>query len=215
MKLEDFASEELKNETKQALSDAKDALKNLDVKEEMKATEKYLNTFIKNPIEGIRQSVALGDKNFTMAIVLNLIWIIVRGVRQLVNVIRFSHISFTTIFTEAVASTLGVIVLSATIYFVSKEKKKTIKDLLCIITIARLPIIIFAVIQLLTIISQDVTRILSPFSLMATALSLIFIFFAIKGIENENDDNTLTYFIKSYGLYLIVRFLMSFLNMTI
>lgn len=215
MKLEDLASEEIKNEAKQALSDAKDVIKNLDVKEEMKATENYLKTFVKNPIEGIRQSVVLGDKNFTMAIVLNLIWMIARGLRQLIHVIRFTHVNFATVFTEAVGSSLGVIVLSATIYFVSKSKGKNLKDLLCIITIARIPVILFSVIQLLTIISQDVTRILSPFSLMATALSLIFIFFAIKNVEKESDEVTIKFFVKGYGLYLIVRFLISFLNVTI
>lgn len=212
-------TEQLKNETSATVKDTKEALKNLDVKKEVEATQGFLKDFFKDPVTHVRIATDKPEL-FGMAVFLNIIWIIALLVPVITDVIRWSHHGrnfvqqLWHIVSSVITPTVAIIVLAVLIMAFNKEKKKSLTTLITAVTISQIPSIAASVIGILTILSHEMFRITIRVSGFATALSVILLFFAAKEIYNEDDDSKFFIsFAKLYGAYFIVRFALSFIGL--
>jgi len=214
-------AEELKQGAKDTFNQTKEAIKNMDVKAEAKATQSFVLGFIKNPVEILADEVRTGSTSLNLAIVLNAIWIIAAGIMQFrtfwnLRNNQWSDVGFLSVIQAALAPLIGVVVMSVILFVLNKGAKKSLIDIIKIVTITRIPRIIASVITILNILSNQAWRITSPISSFANAISLILLFFAIKALYNEESDSKmLRNFVIVYGLYVLARFMFSFFNFSI
>jgi len=214
-------AEELKQGAKETFNQTKEAIKNMDVKAEAKATQNFLLNFVKNPIDVLTNEVNTGSTSLNLAIVLNAIWIIAAGIMQFrtfwnVRNNQWSNVGFLSVIQAALAPLIGVLVMSVILLVLNKGTKKSLTDIIKIVTITRIPRIIASVITILNILSNQAWRITAPISSFANAISLILLFFAIKALYNEESNSRMfKNFIIVYGLYVLARFVFSFFNFSI
>ena len=84
-------TEELKNETVGAAKQVRDTIKNVNVKDEAKATKGFIVEMVKNPLEKIKEIANDStNKYFRTAIVLVIIWAVV----ALLGSISFDYFSW-------------------------------------------------------------------------------------------------------------------------
>jgi len=213
---EKYNTEDIKKGAQDAFNETKEVFKNLDVKSEAKATEGFLKDFIKNPLDAVNTSVSGGSKNFTLAVILVAIWIAAAFIIQFVQFVRFNHVGFLSIIQAIVGPALSIIVLSGIVMVFNKDTNKSITDLITIITITRIPIIAVTVLNILSVISIQFFRLTSPVSTFASVISTILLYFAVKKtLGEENDSKFFITFAKIYGLFVVLRFLLTFLEIGI
>ena len=212
-------TEQLKSETSATVKDTKEALKNLDVKKEVEATQGFLKDFLKDPVTHVKKA-ADKPELFGMAVFLNLIWIAALFVPVITNVIRWPHHGrnfieqLWHIVSSVIAPTVGIIVFAVLIMALNKGSKKSLTGLITAVTVARIPSIVASVIAILTILSTEMFRITTRVSSFASVLSIVLLFFATKEIYNENDDSKFfVSFAKLYGVYIVARFILSFIGL--
>lgn len=211
-----YNTEELKQGAKDAFNDTKEALKNIDFKAEAKATEGFLKEFLKNPFNGVIQAVRTKGNDLTLALMLNLIWLLTVGVIQLQNFIRWNHIGFLSVIQAAIAPLVGVIVMAILILAVNKNKNKNLTDVISVVTITRIPRIFAAVISLTTMLSVEAFRITVPITAFASGLSIVLLYVAMREMSTEAEESKLfMIFAKAYALYFVARFALSFVGITI
>lgn len=208
---QNFNTDDLKKGAQEALNDTKKAFKNLDVKNEAKATENFLKDFAKNPLTGVLNAVDNGSKNFTLAIVLMVIWIAAVVVRQLIFTLRFRGVGFLSIFQAALGPIFTVLILAGLVVVFTKGKSLT--DMIAIVTIAKIPTIVGAVLSILPAITITALNLTMPIASYLTHLSVILLFFALRNVfKAPTESKFFMTFVKIYGLYWVANFILSFLG---
>ncbi|MCL2425769.1 MAG: hypothetical protein FWD05_05480 [Oscillospiraceae bacterium] len=214
-------TEQLKSETSATVQETREAIKNLDVKKEAAATQGFMKNFFKDPVTHVKAAPDASHL-FGMAVFLNLVWIVASVIPAIVNAIRWGRWGgnlleqLWSIISSAIAPTLGVIVLALLIMAFNKNNKKSLTALIATVTIAYIPSIITSVLALITLLTAQASRLISPLSSFAYVISIVLIFSATKAIFQENEDNRFFMtFVKIFGIYFIVRFGLSFLGIWI
>lgn len=219
---QDFSvnTEELKNETVDTVKQVKETIKNVNVKEEAKATKGFVMEMIKNPLEKINEIANDSvNKHFKTAIVLVIIW----AVAALLNVISFKYFTW-SYFGETLLSyvktilapVLVVVIMSLIIYVMNKKSKKSLITVLTTIVTVKLPVIAAKVISLLTIISSNVSPITSRISSLCSVISTVLLYFAIRDLYGEDDEKVvLKNFVIIESIYLVASLIISFLGIYI
>lgn len=195
-------TEKIIKETSNTINEVKDQVKGSFKKDELKNSAKETTNFIagmfKNPIEELKNIA--GDKtnkNFKYAVILTIIWILAAVILR----ISYSSLSWNVlkyllpIIQVAVAPILAILVLSVTIFVLNKNNDKNLINTMTVVTAAKLPIVLAAVVRLLEIISTKVRIVTSPFSSLCAVISTILVYFGAKFILGEEDDKT---FVKKF-----------------
>jgi hypothetical protein len=212
-------AEELKNETQEAINQVKENLKNVDVKEEAKATKGFVVEMLKNPLDKISE-IANDKENrfFKTAIVLAIVWTIVEMISGLdilfneygeffENIMGFLKISLRPI--------ISILAMSLVMFWLNKKEKKSLATYITTITTAKLPIIAADLISLLTMIDYSVSKITGKVYTFANLISTVLIFFAIKLLSNESDDKkAFRKFVIVEAVWIGVYFVISFLGIS-
>lgn len=213
-------TEELKNETVDTVKQVKETMKNVNVKEEAKATKGFVMEMVKNPLEKIKEIANDStNKYFKTALVLVIIWMIA----VLIDNLTFTSISFSyflkTIlrYVKLILSpVLTVVVMSLIIFVMNKKSKKSLVTVLTTITTVKLPIIIARIIVLLTIISRNIATITSRISSLCSVISTLFLYFAIRELHGEeNEKETFKNFVVIEAIYLVISLVISYLGIYI
>lgn len=215
-----YNTEELKSGAKDTLDETKEVLKNLDVKTEAKATENFLKEFIKQPLDAVLQVANSGKKHLSLALVLVLISTAAAIIQRISQIFSWNlRWTFSNIFSiprAAIAPVLGLLVISVIVIILKENNKKSLADIITVVTIAHIPNVIASVISLLTVISSQASRITTPISGLASVLSIVLLYFSLKTVSGEeNDSKFFMTFFKIYGLFVVVRFILSFLEIWI
>lgn len=207
--------DELKQGAKETYGETKEALKNMNFEDELKATEGFLKEFLKNPFNGVVQA-AEKRGNLILAIVLTIFWMFASGMARFINFFRWSHVSFFSIFQMMFAPLIGIIVMSAIILVFNKNKNKNLTDILSIVVVTRIPLIVATILSLLTIFSSEATRLTSPISAFANGISILLLYVAMRTMSEEKDEGKyFMIFLVAYGVYFVARFIISFLGIHI
>ena len=214
------STDELKNETADTVKKVKENMKNVNVKEEAKATKGFIGEMIKDPLGKINE-IANDESNkyFKTAIVLVIVWMIV----ALLGTISFKYLSFKTLgrtlldyIKTVLAPLVSVVVMGVVIFLLNKKSKKSLITILTTVVTVNLPVIIARVISLLKIISSNIVGITSEVTSLASIISTIFMFFAIRDLFNEEDEKSAfkKFFIVE-TIYIVVAFIISYLGIYI
>ena len=218
------ATEELKNETVKAVNEVKETFKNVDIKNDAKATKGFIGSMFKDPFETIKEIANdKTNKHFKIAIILVVIWMAIKLIAQIFAgryttlLGRFSFdIAFKQILSiikVVIAPALSIIVLSLIVYLFNKQNKKSIPTTITAIVTAKVPVIIASAVSLLTIISTEISKITGIFSSFCSTISIVLTFFAMKNLLGEEKCSTFfKKFILIEAIFYIAYFVVSFLG---
>lgn len=213
-------TEEIKKETVETAKQVKDSIKNVDIKNDAKEATGFVSAMLKDPFAKIKEIVEdKENKNLKLAIIFIAIW----TVAVFIKALAAKYWSFSAVFRNVlsliktiIAPVLGILVLSAIVYFMNKKEKKSLATIITSITIAKIPTILASVISLLTIFSVSAYRITSPISSLCSVVTIILTYFTIKAIFNEEQNSKfLKTFVIIEAIYYVAYLIISFLEIYI
>ena len=168
-----------------------------------------------------------------IAIIVLVIWLVAIFIGKIIDIFQsYSYVSsmyvnFGTFLKTSVNNIFSVVkavitpllslaILSGIVYLMEKDKKKPFIQVTTSMVIAKIPVVLAAVVSLLEVFGNQVYRITSPFSVFCSVISTVLLYFTMKSLYGEKEDNN---FIKKFaiimGIFYIVRFVISFFGMYI
>lgn len=213
-------TEEIKKETVETAKQVKDSIKNVDIKNDAKEATGFVSAMFKDPFAKIKEIVEdKENKNLKIAIIFIIIW----TVAVFIKALAVKYWSFSAVFRNVlsliktiIAPVLGILVLSAIVYFINKNEKKSLATIITSITIAKIPKILASVISLLTIFSISASKITSPISSLCSVVTTILTYFTIKEIFKEEENSKfLKTFVIIEAIYYVAYLIISFLEIYI
>ncbi len=218
-------AEEIKQETVKTAKEVKETIKNVDIKKDAKATTGFITEMMKRPLVRLKEIAEDNtNKDFKFAVVLVILWIVVVGIVHLVkgyhSIDSFFAYSFTKNFLRLlktmIAPILSVIIMSAIVFMMNKDNKKSFITVLTSITAANIPTIVAGIVSILYIISSSISKLLTPFSAFCSTITIVFTFFGVKALFGEEDNTKfLKTFIAIEALYYIAYLIISYLEIYI
>lgn len=221
-------AQEFKKEAKETVNQVKDSFKNIDMKQETEKAKNYFSRFLKEPIKTIGEIAHDKSNSFLKtAIVLLVIWILASVISTVLGLVSsIFSLGFSYFFRTIISNIFNVIksvivpiimiaVLSGITYLMNSKNKKSFLTTTSTLIAAFIPRIAAEVISILSVISSAY-KITSPVSGFLGLLSTVFVFFAIKELYDEKEnDNAFKKFMIVEGIYYIVKFVLSFLTIYI
>lgn len=202
-------TENLKNETVETAKKVKETIKETNIKEETKKAKGFLVEMFKNPLEKIKEAANDNSNNFfKTAIILVIIWTVAVFIDSTYSTIYywgFSRVfkNILDVLKDILAPAIGILVYALIALVLNKKSKKSLTTIISTVTITQIPLIISALISLLTIISSNITTITIPFYNVCSVISIVLGYFGFKYIFEEDDDKI---FIKKYALIQIIYY---------
>ena len=220
-------AQEIKREAQETVNQVKDSFKNVDVKEETEKAKNFFTGIFKTPAK-MMKTIANDSSNtfFKTALVLVIVWVLLSGFNEVIGFVRkivklgFSYIKFAdfaSIITGTLTPLIIVFALTGITYFLhSKSNKKSFLMVLNTIVASLLPFVIIKLINIITnfvsIITTGFARITTPFITILQLVSVVLMYFGIKGLAGENDDNATKKFVIIQAIYCVVAFVLGFLT---
>lgn len=202
-------TENLKNETVETAKKVKETIKGTNIKEETKTTKNFIVDMFKNPLEKIKEVANNNDnKFFKTAIILVIVWTILTFIGSTYATIYywgFARVfkNILTVLKEILAPVIGMLVYSIIILVLNKNNRKPLTTIISTVTIIQLPLIISALVSLLTIISSNISIVTMPFAKICSVITIILGYFGFKNLFGENDDKV---FFKKYVLIQVLYY---------
>lgn len=231
---EQVNTEELKKEAQETVKEVKEAVKNTNIKKEVNAVTEFIKNFFKNPIREIDNAAKSSKNQFLkLAIIILVIWLVAEFIGAVINVFQSYSLvsslynSFGTFLKTSVNNIFSVIkavitpfislaLLCGIIYVVTKNSKKPFMNVVYSVAVAKIPVVLATVVGLSDIFGSQVYKILNPFTSFCSILSTVLVYFAIKSLSDEKDDNVaIKKFAIVMGIFYIVKFVFSFFGLYI
>lgn len=214
-------TEELKSETLNTVNEVKETIKNVNVKKDALETKGFITDIIKDPLGKIKAIVDDNNNKFLKyAIILIVVWMAAILVKSVFGTTYFwkygAFKNMLSIIKSVIAPAIGILSMSVIILILNKENKKTLSHLVTVVTTAKIPLVMSAVVSLLTILSSSMSSFTTPFSKFCSVISIILTYFALKNIFAEKENSK---FVKRFALieaiYCVVYFVFTFLGIYI
>lgn len=230
---EKISTDAIKKEAVDTANQVKETLKNTDLKKDANEAKGFVSNFFKNPINEIENVVNSSKNQFLkIAIIVLVVWLVAVLVDQIITTVSYytsysSSLTIGTFFNRAfsnvlslvkavVAPVLSVVVISAISYFMSKDKKHSFIQTATSVVMAKIPVVIAAVVSLLDVIGSQVYKITGPFSGFCSIISVVLLYFTLKSLNGEKEDNT---FMKKFaiimGIFYVAKFIINFFGINI
>jgi hypothetical protein len=216
-------TDELKQETVNAVNQVKETMKNVNVKEEAKAAKGFITEMVKNPLEKIKEIANnTSGQFFKTSIVLVIVWMLTK----LITTIDFNIFDYFTwkyfgklilaYIKATIAPAILVIVMSTIIFMMNKKSKKSLITVISTVVATKIPVIAASAISLLTVISSNIVKITSEISSLASIISTVLLFIGIRELYNEEDEKqAFKTFVIIEAIYAIASFVISYLGIYI
>lgn len=221
--------EDLKKETTETVNQVKDTFKNADFKQDSKKAKGFLSSFFKDPLGELKKVTSdSSNEFFKVAIIILVIWLVVLLLSNIFSIAssylfttygNFSYFfkklfsNILVLIKELIAPIITILVLSGLVYGFKKNKNKSFLTIASSIVIAKIPIVVAVVLNLLTIISSSFSRITAVFSGFCGILSTVLLYFAIKNLsDEEQNDSYFWKFALIIGIFYIIKFVFSYLG---
>ena len=230
--------EETKNESKtvsetisETVSEVKEATKNTNSKESVAMAKNFVKNFFTKPYSETKEIAANHKPFLVIAIIILAVWVVaglIDGIISVANMyslgsyytlegfMRNSVSSVFTIISSILIPVIIVALLSGIIYLFMKDKKKNFLAVVIAVVVAKLPVVVASIISLLSSVGSEVAKITSAFSGFCGVLSTVLLYFAIKALyKEEDDDKVTTKFIITMAIYYGVALVLSFFRLYI
>ena len=213
-------TDEIKNETVNTVKEVKETIKNVDVKKDAIETKGFIKEMFTNPLEKIKNIVDdNSNKFFKHAIILIIVWVAAILLKEVFTAYAWKYGVFKQILRiikSIIAPVLGIITMSIIIMVLNKQNKKALTNIVSAVTAAEIPLVIAAVVSLLTIISSSISAFTVPFYKFCSIVSILFMYFTAKNIFAESENSK---FIKKFiiieAIYYVAYFVFTFLGIYI
>ena len=230
--------EEAKNESKtvsetisETVSEVKETTKNTNSKESVAMAKNFVKNFFTKPYSEMKEIAANHKPFLVIAIIILAVWVVaglIDGIISVANMyslnssytlegfMRNSVSSVFTIISSILIPIIIVALLSGIIYLFMKDKKKNFLAVVIAVVVAKLPVVVASIISLLSSVGSEVAKITSAFSGFCGVLSTVLLYFAIKALYKEEDDDKVTIkFIITMAIYYGVALVLSFFRLYI
>lgn len=211
--------EGVKEETVKAFNEAKEQMKNINLKEEAEAGKNLLTKMWKNPIETIKEiATDKENKTFKTALLLVAVWAVIAFVNRILYYITSPYADFELLSTLKVtlAPVLRVLAMTVALYLVNNRAKTSISKVLTSVSIAYTPAIAYSLLRLLLHISSGLSYLLTPIGGILEIVATILMYFTIKEFTNKDtEESALKEFIKVEAVFYVIVFVISFLGISL
>lgn len=212
-------AEDLKQETMNTFNEAKEQMKNINLKEEAEVGKGLLKKLWKNPIETVKEIAAdKENKTFKTALLLVVVWAAIELVTQILRYLTSEYLSFNLVTTIKVtaAPILTVVAMTLALYFVNNRAKVSISKVLTSISVAYVPSIVSSLLWILYEISYKMSTILSPISALLNVLTIVLLYHTTKEfVKKDNEENAFKDFVKVQAIYYVIVLAISFLGISL
>lgn len=235
---EELKKEETKNESKtvsetisETVSEVKEATKNTNSKESVSMAKNFVKNIFTKPYSEIEKVTSNHKPFLIIAIIILAVWVVAELIDGIISVtnmyslgsyytlegfMRNSVSSVFTIISSILIPIIIVALLSGIIYLFMKDKKKNFLSVVIAVVIAKFPIVVASIISLLSSVSSEVSKITNAFSSFCGVLSTILLYFVIKLLYKEDDDNkVIIKFIITMAIYYGIALVLSFFRLYI
>lgn len=187
--------EELKNQTKDTVNQVKETVKNINFKEDAKATKGFVLKMIQNPISTIKEVAEGKENHFSIVIILLICFIVIHGVLGLLGESLISGI---------LSPIILVLSMTISIVLFGGKDKKNMPTIISGVTISTIPLIFAYIIGIISKILELPTEIYIDTKIVATALYAVLSYFSINVlITSEPDENK---FFRKYSVIMLVSY---------
>lgn len=225
-------AEDVKKETAETINQVKDAIKSADLKKDSKEAKGFFFSFFKNPLGEIKKATSSADNKYVkIAIIIFVVWLVLLLISNVLSIATtylfgtfgsFSYFFqnlFHNIFSlikTLVAPVITILVLSGLVYGFKKVKNRSFLAIASNILIAKIPVVLANVFNLLVLVSSHFIKIASTFSGFCSVLSTILLFFTIRNLlEEDKNDSYFWKFALIMGIFYIVKFVFSYLGISL
>ena len=191
----------------------------------------FVKNFFRIPYFKTKEIVSNYTPYFIIAITILIIWAVAGLLDGIITVtyrysmasylsfeesMRISMTPFFTILTSTLLPIIIVALLSAIIYLFMKDKNKNFFTIVTSVIIAKTPVAVASIISLFSSVSSEVAKIINEFSGFCFVLSTVLLYFAIKALyKEEDDDKVVIKFILIMAVYYAVSLILSFFNLNV
>jgi len=199
-------ADEIKNQTKDTIDEVKDTIKSTNFKEETKATTGFVKEILLNPFEEIRRIATEENKALGKVIII----VIALIALSLIEGMLSYHSSVKDAFKDVIMAVLNPIVFIAVYGVLSfvltkKEERKSLITTLSTIVITYIPGVIGLVFSIVNDITKSKLYIIFGVCItVCTIAKYLFRFFAIKYLNNSEDDN------ETFRKFLVIEAITAF-----
>lgn len=158
------------------------------------------------------------NKNFKTAIIIVAIWAIIVLVKSISTLSKYREVwdNVLIVIKTTIAPILEIIVLSVIVFIMNKKSKKSLIIVLTTMATAYVPVILAAIVSLLTLISYSAYKITSPIAALGSVITTVLTYFGMKSLFEETENAT---FIKKFvlieAIYILVAFIVSYLGISL
>lgn len=218
-------TEEIKEEVKKE-PEKKVETKTATPKKDFSDAKKFFPNIFKTPYNEMKKVIDKPKAFLVITLTAFITWVVVECIDAIIGIFRsysysyypnlMSYISSSVsdMFSVLKALIIPVIIvalLSFIIYLLMQNKKKHYLTIVSAIIVAKIPVVLASILSLFSSISSEVSKITSSFSGFCSVVSTVLIYFAIKALYSEEDDNKAikTFFIAMaiyYGIALVLKF---------
>lgn len=212
---------EIKNEPEKKVE-----TKTASPKKDFSDAKKFFTNIFKTPYSEMKKVIDKPKAFLVITLTAFITWVVVECIDAIIGIFRsysysyypnlMSYISssFSDMFSVIKALIIPVIIvalLSFIIYLLMQNKKKHYMTIVSTIIVAKIPVVLASILSLFSSISSEVSKITSSFSGFCSVVSTVLVYFAIKALFSEEDDNKAikTFFITMaiyYGIALVLKF---------
>ncbi len=210
---------ELKKQATETLKETKEQMKNINFKEEAEKGKGLLSKLLRKPVKTIKEIVEDNKNQFyKTALIIIIVWILLILLNRIIDFIIYDYYKFNVLATiKAILSPiLEILVMAIIIHVLNKDHKQPLTKSITTVSIAKIPLVISAILGYLTYISSNVRYITSPITALLNVISTVLMFFVVKEMfKEEENEKALKLFIKIEVIYYIVAFVFSFLGIAL
>lgn len=198
-------TEQLKNETKDTVNQVKDTIKGVDFKKDTVETTNFLKEMFVNPFETIRK-VANDEENILKKALIIMILFIASGVIcKIISLTKYGkYSSIGNNLLGIVASFLNpiffIVVPAIVVLIFNTKNKKSLITIISTLIIANIPVVVTYVIDIIEVLVSGISIITGPISTALSALAIVFTYFGMKELFNEDTEK----FFKKFAIIKLV-----------
>ncbi len=215
---------DIKNEAVETVKQVKEKMKDVDIKEEAKAAQGFVTKLVKDPLGEIEDiSNDNENKNFKTAIVLVIIWTLAAVIISVFSMFdnglfKYFGSNALRLLKTLLTPSLMVLATSLSVFVLNSRSsnKKSLITIITTITTTYVPVIIVKVLNILALISSNVYIVTNRISTIATALTFVMQFFAVKSLLGEKENKSaFVKFAIVEAIYAAVSLVLYFLGISI
>ena len=214
----DIDTEELKKEAANTMGQVKDTMKDLRIKDETMNATNFVKEMVKDPISKTEEiSKDTDNKYLKTSVFMVIVWMAAELLYSVLYRVKYSFTSrsFLSILKATLSPLCIILALTLIIFILNKKHKKSLTTVLSTVVTAYIPMCISSIIHLLTLIDSGMYKITTPVSTLATFITIILSYFAVKDIfEEETELGNFKKFVLVELIYFGVAIVISFLGIS-